>query len=154
MRSSNQKMDASMKAYVKKWMKSLDQPRPSTTLGYFFVGLFILFWSSSVTNILGYDLRKVSGSLIFIGIVFVFTLVTWSLIRLMSIIGIDRPTRSALMLSALIGPYVNLVVYQGWNSLVISHISGFIASIFAFLVSLLLDKTLAKKPERDEGLRS
>jgi hypothetical protein len=149
MKLSDRQIDASMKAYAKKWMKSLDHPRPSTTLGYFFTGLFILFWSSSLTYILGYDLRKVIGSLVFIGFVFILAFVIWLLIRIMAIMGIDRPTRSALMLTAVIGPYIDLAVFHQWNSAVISHISGFLASIFAFLLSLLLDKTLEKKPKRD-----
>jgi hypothetical protein len=150
MRPSNQQIDTSMKAYARKWMKSLDQPRPSTTLGYFFVGLFILLWSSSLTTMLGYDIKRVSGSFVFIGVGLVLTLATWVIVRLMSTIGIDRPTRSALLLSAVIGPYVNMAVYYAWNSGVISHIVGFIASIFAFIVSLLLDKLMVKKPEIEE----
>jgi len=148
MRLPDQKIDAPMRAYAKRWMKSLDRPRASTTLGYFFVGLFILFWSSSLTTMLGFDLKKGFGSLVFIGVGLLLTFSALLIIRIMALIGLDRPTRSAIMLSAVIGPYVNLSVYHAWNSPVISHIAGFIASIFAFLISLLLDKMLERSAEK------
>ena len=148
MRLPDQKIDAPMRAYAKRWMKSLDRPRASTTLGYFFVGLFILFWSSSLTTMLGFDLKKGFGSLVFIGVGLSLTFVSLLIIRVMARIGVDRPTRSAIMLSAVFGPYVNLAVYHAWKSPVISHIMGFIASIFAFLLSLLLDKMLEKSSEK------
>jgi hypothetical protein len=151
MKLSDHQIDASMKAYATKWLKSLDQPRASTTLGYFFTGLFILFWSSSITNLLGYDLSKISGSLIFIGFLSVFGFTMWLLVRLLAIIGINRPTRSALLLSAVMGPYVDMAVYQKSNSAVISHISGFLVSIFAFVISLILDRILARRSEKDGG---
>ncbi len=144
MPSPDPKIDAPMRAYAKRWMKSLDRPRASTTLGYFFVGLFILFWSSSLTTMLGFDLKKGFGSLVFIGVGLSLTFAAMLVIRIMTKIGLDRPTRSAIMLSAVIGPYVNMATYHAWESPVISHITGFIASIFAFLLSLLLDKMLVK----------
>ena len=147
MRLPDQKIDAPMRAYAKRWMKSLDRPRASTTLGYFFVGLFILFWSSSITTLLGFDLKKGFGSLVFIGVGLLLVFVSLLIIRIMARIGLDRPTRSAIMLSAVIGPYVNLSVYRSFNSPIISHIMGFLASILAFLISLLLDKLL----ERSSG---
>lgn len=146
MKSSNEQIDASMKAYAKKWMKTFNRPRASTTLGYFFVGLFILLWSSSLTRMLGYNLSRISGSLIFILIGSGLTIVAWSVIHIMAKIGIERPVRSAILLSAVIGPYVNMATYNSWNSGVVSHIAGFIASIFAFLASFLLDKILMQKP--------
>jgi hypothetical protein len=146
MRLPDQKIDAPMRAYAKRWMKSLDRPRPSTTLGYFFVGLFILFWSSSVTTILGFDLKNGFGSLVFIGVGLSFTLATRMIVHVMAMIGVDRPIRSAFMLSAVIGPYVNLAAYHAWNLPVISHIAGFIASIVVFIISLLLDKMLERNP--------
>jgi hypothetical protein len=143
-----------MKAYAKKWLKTLDQPRPSTTLGYFFTGLFILFWSSTITNLLGFDLGKIPGSLIFVGLLFILGFITWLLVRIMAIMGINRPTRSALLLSAVLGPYVYMAVYQQLNSAVISHISGFLASIFAFLASLLLDRAMEKRSKKDGGVNN
>jgi len=144
----DRKIEASIRAYAKRWMKSLDKPRASTTLGYFFVGLFILIWSTSLTNILGFDLKKGYGSLVFIGVGISLTSAALLIIRVMAMIGIDRPTRSAIMLSAVIGPYVNMATYHAWESPVISHIVGFIASILAFLISLLLDKLLARSSEQ------
>jgi hypothetical protein len=150
MRLPDQKIDAPLRAYAKKWMKSLDRPRASTTLGYFFVSLFILFWSTSLTTILGFNLKKGLGSLVFIGVGLSLTLAAMLVIHLMAKVGVDRPTRSAIMLSAVIGPYVNMAVYHAWESPVISHIAGFIASIFAFLISLLLDRILVKSLEQDK----
>jgi hypothetical protein len=151
MKLSDHQIDASMKAYAKKWLKSLDQPRPSTTLGYFFTGLFILFWSSAITHLLGYDLSQIAGSLIFIGFLFVSGFVVWLLVRILAIIGVNRHTRSALLLSAVLGPYIDMAVYQKLNSAVISHISGFLASIFAFMASLMLDRALEKRNVKDGG---
>ncbi|MFZ0531703.1 MAG: hypothetical protein WAM09_00870 [Anaerolineales bacterium] len=148
MRSPDRKIDASMQSAAKKWMKSLDRPRASTTLGYFFVGMFILFWSSSLTAMFGFNLKNGFGSLIFIGVGLSLTFATMLIIRFMARIGIDRPVRSAFMLSAVIGPYVNMAAYHAWNSPVISHIAGFSASILAFIVSILLDKLLERKPEQ------
>ena len=148
MRLPDQKIDGSMRAYAKRWIKSLDRPRASTTLGYFFVGLFILFWSSSLTTMLGFDLKKGFGSLVFIGVGLSLTFAAMLIIRVMAMVGLDRPTRSAIMLSAVIGPYVNMAVYHAWESPVVSHIAGFIASIFSFLISLLLDKLLVRSSEQ------
>lgn len=144
MQSPEDKIDVAMQSYAKRWMKSLSQPRASTTLGYFFVGLFILFWSSSLTTLMGFDLKKGYGILIFIGVGLILTLPTIFINWIMAKIGLVRPIRSALWLSAIIGPYVNLTTYNSWNVPVISHIAGFIASILAFIFSFLLDKTLEK----------
>ncbi len=146
MRSPEDKIDAYMQAYAKRWMKSLDRPRPSTTLGYFFVGFFILFWSTSLTTTLGFNLKKGFGTLVFIGVGLLLTSVTLLVIHFMARMGVDRPIRSAFMLSAVIGPYVNLAAYHTWNLPVISQIAGYIASILAFLISLLLDKMLQRNP--------
>ncbi len=146
---STDKMDASMKAYAKRWMKSLDKPRPSTTLGYFFVGLFILFWSSSVIGLLGFDLKNLIGALVFIGIGFGLTLVTLLFVRVMALVGIDRPTRSACLFSAVIGPYVNMLTYHAWNLPSVSHILGFMAAILAFLSSIVLDRLLARPSHKE-----
>ena len=97
---------------------------------------------------LGFDLKKGFGSLVFIAVGLTLTFIALLIIRLMAKIGIDRPTRSAMMLSAVIGPYVNMAAYHAWESPVISHIAGFIASILAFLLSLLLDKMLVRIPEQ------
>ncbi len=140
-----------MQAYAKRWMKSLERPRPSTTLGYFFVGLFILFWSSSATDLLGYDVKKGWGALVFLGVALLLTLPTVFFVRVMALIGLDRPTRSAFLFSAVIGPYINMVADHAWKQPTISHILGFFAAIASFLISLLLDRLLersSKKPEQ------
>ena len=151
MKISEDQIDASIKAYAKKWMKSLDRPRTSTTLGYFFAGLFILFWSSSLTHEMGLDVKTLIGALVFTGTVFILISLMWLLIRIMAGFGINRSTRSALLLSAVIGPYIYMAVYQHWNSAVISHISGFVASICAFIFSIFLDKILSKKTNENGG---
>jgi hypothetical protein len=144
MQSPERKIDTAMQSYAKRWLKSLDRPRASTTLGYFFLGLFILFWSSSLTTLLGFDLKKGYGALIFIvsGLTLMFT--TIFINRIMAKIGLERPVRSALWLSAVIGPYINLTTYNSWNLPVISHLAGFFASILTFIISYLLDTTLER----------
>ncbi len=150
MKTPDEKIDASLQAFARRWMKSMDRPRASTTLGYFFAGLFILFWSSSLTNVLGFDLKKGWGTLVFVGIGLLITLPTLFLNRIMALVGMDRPSRSALLFSAVIGPYVYMAADHAWNVWVISHILGFAASILAFLISLGLDRLIdrtARKPD-------
>jgi len=144
MRLPEQKIDAAMQSYAKKWMKTLDHPRASTTLGYFFVGLFILFWSSSLTNQIGFDLKKEFGALIFFGILLMLSFLTVIVNKIMARIGLERAIRSACWLSAVIGPYVNMTTYNAWNLSVISHIAGFAAAILTFIISFQLDKLLEK----------
>jgi hypothetical protein len=62
----------------------------------------------------------------------------------MSRIGLERPIRSSLWLSAVLGPYVNLITYNLWNSPVVSHIAGFGTAILTFILSFLLEKTLER----------
>jgi hypothetical protein len=144
MQSPEHKIDAAMQSYAKRWMKTLDHPRASTTLGYFFVGLFIMFWSTSLTTLLGFDLKKGFGTLIFIGVGLTLTFATIFINRIMSRIGLERPIRSSLWLSAVLGPYVNLITYNLWNSPVVSHIAGFGTAILTFILSFLLEKTLER----------
>jgi hypothetical protein len=144
MQSPVRKIDTAMQSYTKRWLKSLDRPRASTTLGYFFLGLFILFWSSSLTTLLGFDLKKGYGALIFIVIGLTLMFTTIFINRIMAKIGLERPVRSALWLSAVIGPYINLTTYNSWNLPVISHLAGFFASILTFIISYLLDTTLER----------
>jgi hypothetical protein len=150
MQFHDQKIDDAMQSYAKKWMKSIDRPRASTTLGYFFIGLFILFWSSSITNILGFDLKKGYGSLIFIAVGLSLTFTVILLNKFMVKIGLARPIRSALFLSSVVGPYINQTSINSWNLPVISHLAGFIASIFTFIISYLLDTTLEKYLKNDK----
>ncbi len=152
MKPPDNKIDASMQAFARRWMKSRDQPRVSTTLGYFFAGLFILFWSSSLTSMLGFDLKQGWGTLVFIGVGILLTLPTLFLVRVMALVGMDRPTRSALLFSAVIGPYVYMAADHAWNVWAISHISGFAASILAFLASLGLDRLVAKPTRKPDGV--
>lgn len=140
-----------MQAYAKQWMKSFEKPRPTTTLGFFFVGLFILFWSSSITSLLGYNLSKGPGAFIFIGIALLLSILTILLNHVMSIIGIERPVRSGIFLSSVLGPYVNMLAENAWKSPTISHIAGFFASILAFLLSYLLDRIIARSPKQIDG---
>jgi hypothetical protein len=145
MRSPEHKINAAMQSYAKKWMKSIDQPRIFTSPGYFFVGLFILFWSSSITVLLDFDIKNGYGTVIFIVIGLSLTLVTIYINKIMSKIGLERPLRSALMLSALVGPYVNLIVYNSFNLPVISHIAGFLASVLTFIFSYLFDTSMGRR---------
>ncbi len=148
MKPPDNRIDASLQAFARRWMKSMERPRASTTLGYFFAGLFILFWSSSLTSVLGFDLKQGWGTLVFVGVGLLLTLPTLFFIRVMALVGLDRPTRSALLFSAVMGPYAYMAADKAWNVWVISHISGFAASILAFLASLgldrLIDRTLHK----------
>jgi len=150
MQFQDRKIDDAMQSYARRWMKSIDRPRASTTLGFFFIGLFILFWSSSISSLLGFDVKKGYGTLIFVavGLTLTFTIILVN--RFMVKIGLERPIRSALFLSALVGPYVNQTTYNSWNLPVISHLAGFIASILTFTISYLLDTALGKYLNNDK----
>jgi hypothetical protein len=150
MRLNESKIDIAMRSYAKKWIKSTNQQRVSTTLGYFFVGLFILFWSSSITTFLGLDLKSGYGALFFVFIGISLTFITIYLNKLMAKIGLKRPIRSALFLSALIGPYTYLSTYNAWNLPVISHIAGFFASVLTFILCYLLDTFLVSYLEKTD----
>jgi hypothetical protein len=144
MKPLDRKLNASVPVTEKKWINSIFWPRASSTLGYFFVSLFILFWSSSLINQTGFSLKNIWGILVLLGFILIFALITLLIASVLSILGLDRPTRSALFFSAVIGPYVDLLVEHAWKISVISHILGFLAAILAFLSSFLLDKLLAK----------
>ena len=150
MQFQDRKIDAAMQSYARKWMKSIDRPRASTTLGYFFIGLFILFWSSSISSLLSIDLKMGYGTLIFVAVGLILTFTIIFINKFMVKIGLERPIRSALFLSAVVGPYVNQSTYNSWNLPVISHIAGFIASILTFTISYLLDTRLGKYLENNK----
>ena len=139
-----------MKAYSRSWLKSLDIPRASTILSNLLMGFSILFWSATLTAMIGYDLKEGFGTLIFIGIWVSFSLVILLVNRVLAKLAVDRSTRSAFMFSAIIGPYVDLVAYRAWNLPVISHLAGFAGSIVAFVFSLLVDKLLARTPPQPQ----
>jgi cation transport ATPase len=150
MKPSDEKIDAFLQAFARNWMKSMDRPRASTTLGYFFAGLFILFWSSSLTTIIGFKINDGWGALVFLGVAFLLTLPTLFFVRVMAMIGMDRPTRSALLFSSVIGPYVYMAADHAWHLYPISHILGFAASILAFLASLGLDRLIARTAQKPD----
>ena len=150
MQFQDRKIDVAMQSYARRWMKSIDRPRASTTLGYFFIGLFILFWSSSISSLLGFEVKKGYGTLIFVAVGLTLTFIIILVNRFMVKIGLERPIRSALFLSALVGPYVNQTTYNSWNLPVISHLAGFIASILTFTISYLLDTALGKYLNNDK----
>jgi len=146
MKLLDRKIDSTVKAYSTSWLKSLNIPGASTILSNLLITFCVLFWSVTLTTMFGYDLKKGAGTLVFIGIWLSISLITFVAMRLMSKLGVDRSTRSAFILSAIIGPYVDLVTYHAWNLPVISHIIGFAGATIAFLFSLLLDKLLVRTP--------
>jgi hypothetical protein len=132
MKPPDRKGDADMKLVEKKWMNLIFWPRASTTLGYFFVSFFILFWSSSLTTQTGFSLKNIWGILVFLGFILILTLIILLIVSVLTSLGLDRPTRSALLFSAVIGPYADLVAEHAWKIPVISHVLGFLAAILAF----------------------
>jgi hypothetical protein len=150
MQFQDRKIDAAMQSFAKKWMKSMDRPRVSTSLGYFFIGVFILLWSSSISSLLGFKFNVGQGVIIFVAVGLILSLIIIFINKFLVIINLERPIRSALFLSALIGPYINLTTYNSWNLPVISHLAGFIASIMTFTISYLLDTTLGKYQKLDK----
>ena len=150
MKIVDRKIYTAVQSYWRRWMNSLERPRVTVILSNFVITFFILFWAASLTTQLGYDLKKGIGTLIFIGIWFLISLVVFSGSRLMAKLGVDRVIRSALMLAAVIGPYFNLIAYRAWNQPTLSHILGFVGSILVFLFCVILDKVVLRTPAQPE----
>jgi hypothetical protein len=139
MNSPEKNLDSTLESTGESWPKLIFKPYSSTSLGNFFVGMFILFWSSSLTELFGYDHRHGYGGLIFSAVGLTLTFGTMYINTLMKKIGLDRSVRSALWLSAVIGSYVALTTYP-WGLPIFSEIAGFISSILTFLISYQFDK--------------
>ena len=150
MKLLDHKIDATVQEYSKKWLKSLERPRVSTILSNFLISFLYLFWSSALTTMFGFNLKKGIGTLIFIGIWLAFTLATFLALRAFSKLGVDRPISSAFLLSTITGLYVNLVTYHDWDLPVLSHMIGFGCSIVVFLFILIVDKLLIVTPPETE----
>ncbi len=142
MKIVDHKIDNAVQAYWKRWLDSLDRPRAAVILANFVITFVTLFWSASITTQLGYELKKGVGTLIFIGIWLLISLVILGTSRLMTLLGIEAGIRSALLLAGIVGPYINLVAFRAWELATLSHILGFAGSILTFVFTLLLDKTL------------
>jgi hypothetical protein len=103
----------------------------------------LLFWSSSLTTLIGFDLKGY-GALLFIvvGLILTYTIIFMNKIK--GKIGFLRPVHSTLWSCAAIGPYVNLYINNSWNIPGISHMVGLFTSILTFIISYLLDTTLER----------
>lgn len=141
MDSSDEDKATSKQSYIDNLIKIMNQPHTTTTLGYFFVGMSILLWSSSVTELFGYDHHEGYGGLIFSAVGLSLTLSTIFVNKLMMIVGLERPIRSSLWLSAIAGSYITITTYP-WGIPIFSEIAGFATAIFVFLVSYQIDKKL------------
>jgi hypothetical protein len=134
------KIDLILHAYSKNWLKSLERARPSTSLGFYLTGMFVFLWASALTVQLGYNPGQPVGGLFFVGIGLGLAITAIFANKLLARTGIDRPTRSALWLGALVGPYVSLAIeIQGLNPTT-SHLAGFGSAVFLFWLSIQIDK--------------
>lgn len=134
-----QNEDSTKQSYLDNLVKVMNQPHASTTLGYFFVGMSILLWSSSVTELLGFNQQMGIGGMIFSAVGLSLTILTILANQLMVKVGIERPVRSSLWMSAIAGSYVSLTTYP-WGIPIFSEIGGFATSIIVFIATYILDK--------------
>ncbi len=141
MQSPDQNHNSSQENDTDSWMKSIAQPSNTTPLGYFFVGMSILFWSSSLTKLFGYDHTHGYGGLIFSAVGLTLTFLTIFVNRLMVKMGLGKSVRSGLWMSAVVGSYVTLTTYP-WGIPIFSNIAGFLTSILTFIVTYQVDKKL------------
>lgn len=146
MKIVDRKIDNAVQSYWKNWLNSLERPHASVILSNIVLTFSILFWSASLTTQFGFDLKKGPGILVFIAIWLFISLGILLVTLLMAKLGVERRIRSALLLAAIIGPYINLIAYLAWDRPTVSHILGFVSSIIAFLFSLVLDKILSRNP--------
>jgi FtsH-binding integral membrane protein len=60
-------------------------------------------------------------------------------------LGFEKPLRSALWFSALVGPYISIVAINNWDNPALSHITGVVTAILAFVLSYFLDRAFTRK---------
>ena len=145
MQQPHDKYDKVMQDYAKKWMKSLDKPRYSTSMGTFFVLIFLFIWASTLTNQLGYVPMQGSGIVVFLALIIALGLGCYFINSLLTQIGFPKSIRSAIWFSALIGPYLGIVAINNLQNPVLSHLIGVTSSIISFILSFGLDKLFVRR---------
>jgi sensor histidine kinase YesM len=141
------KSNKEMQEYARKWMRSLNQSRYSTNISNFFTAIFIFFWSSTLTNHLGYTPFNGFGFIVILCIAIVIILALLFTNSILSTIGFSKSIRSALWFSALVGPYISIIAINNWRNPTLSHIAGVFSSVIAFLISFVLDKVLIRESQ-------
>ena len=141
-------IDQAMRAHAKEYLKTLNRPRPgSTSLGFFFAGVFVFIWASNLTNELGYIPLNGIGIAIFLGIGVGLAALLIGINSLLAKMGLSRTLRSALWLSAVCGPYLTIAARGRWDNPVWGHLAGFAATLLAFCISLVVDKLTERAPK-------
>lgn len=134
-----------MRTIARQWLKNFDRPRPSTSIGFFFCGVFVFIWSSTITRTFGFDPYKDWGVAVFIsfGLILAYTLILVN--SLLSRLGLVRSLRSAFLFSALIGPFLAITTYNNSKIPVWGHLAGFGSALIAFCISLVVDQLTERK---------
>jgi hypothetical protein len=145
MQKPQDKYDEAMQDYARKWMRTLDKPRHSTNISIFFIAIFIFIWSSTLTNLLGYVPLEGLGIIIFFSIGAGFIISSIFINTILTKLGFEKPLRSALWFSALVGPYISIVAINNWDNPALSHITGVVTAILAFVLSYFLDRAFTRK---------
>jgi hypothetical protein len=147
MKNPINKHDEEMQDYARKWMKSLDKPRFSTNISYFFLVIFLLVWASTLTNQMGYIPLRGVGMLITLGIIAVLILILLATNHILAKIGLSKAIRSALWFSALIGPYISIIAINNWGNSALSHIVGVFSALLGFNISYALDRLFIRNSQ-------
>lgn len=142
--------DKVMQDYARKWMKTLDRPRYSTSISIFFIAIFIFLWSTTLTTGMGYKPLEGFGFVISISIALGFIIASVFINMILMKIGISKPIRSGLWFSAFVGPYISIVTINNWDNPALSHIAGVSLSLFAFVISFLLDRAIIRRSESSD----
>lgn len=148
MHKSKNELDEAMQDYAQKWMKSLDKPRFSTNISNFFIAIFIIIWASTLTNQLGYKTFQGLGVIITLSIIAVLILTFLFTNHILTRIGFPNLIISSLWFSALIGPYISIVVINNSGNSALSHIIGSFSAVIAFILSYTINRILIHKSQR------
>jgi hypothetical protein len=146
MKNPHDKYDTAMQEYARKWIRTLDRPHYSNSISIFFIAIFIFLWSSALTRQSGYTPLKGFGIIIFFSIIALFIFILIVMNTILAKIGFSRPIRAALWFSALIGPYISIVLINSLENPPISHFIGFVSSVLAFILSYSLDRVFVRDP--------
>jgi hypothetical protein len=112
----------------------------STSPAIFFPGIFGIGWIFQLIKEWSGVLYRSLGTVIAIGIFFVFILAIVLIDDLLARAGIQRPIRSGIWASAVLGPVLGFAAFSQWGHPIWSQIIAFASAILTFGVIYLLDR--------------
>ena len=108
------------------------------------MGYVVYTWVSSLIKEWGYVGYRGPGLYIGFGLFFVGVLSVAAIDIFMALMNLNKIIRSAIWFSAILGPYMSVMVLEKWGIPVWSHIAGSVSVLLAFSLSWLLDRLLKR----------